>query len=106
MKKTMLVLFIFNFLFSGESIATYQVDGMMCALNCPKKVNESLNGIEGIKSCKVDFATKTATIVYDDEMIGPDKIKTAIIKGTYYKVKNLNDKERSKSFWNWLLGNN
>ena len=31
-----------GFLFSGESTATYRVDGMMCAMNCPQKVNNSL----------------------------------------------------------------
>ena len=58
---------VFGFLFSSESTVTYQVGGMMCAMNCPKRVNESLNDVDGIKSCKVDFETKTATVVYDDE---------------------------------------
>jgi copper chaperone CopZ len=67
-------------------------------------VNESLNGVKGIKSCKVDFETKTATVVYDDEIIDSYKIAKTIAKSTYYKVKNLNEKEKSDSFWNWLFG--
>ena len=97
---------IVGFLFSGESTATYRVDGMMCAMNCPQKVNNSLNGINGIKSCKVDFETKTATVVFDDEKINSDIIAKTIAKGTYYKVMDLNKKEKSGSFWDWLFGRN
>ena len=69
MKIMFLNLFILSHLFAGESTVTYQVDGMMCAKNCPKKVNESLNGIDGIKSCQVDFESNTATIIYDNEKL-------------------------------------
>ena len=95
---------VLGLLFSGESRATYHVDGMMCAMNCPKKVNESLNGLDGVKSFKVDFESKTATVVYDDEKIDADKIARTIAKGTYFKVKDLNKKEGSGSFWSWLFG--
>ena len=103
--KIILILSIsFGFLFSGESTATYRVDGMMCAINCPQKVNNSLDGVDGIKSCKVDFASKTATVIFDDEKIDSDIIAKTIAKGTYYKVMDLNKKEKSGSFWNWLFG--
>ena len=45
MKMILLALTTFGFLFSGESTATYRVEGMMCGVNCPQKVNNSLNGI-------------------------------------------------------------
>ena len=92
MKTILIVLTVFGFLFSGESTATYRVEGMMCAMNCPQKVNDSLNGVDGIKSCKVDFESKTAAIIYDDEKINADKIARTIARGTYFKVKNLNKK--------------
>ena len=104
MKMIALSITILVFLFAGESIATYRVDGMMCAMNCPKKINESLNGIEGIKSCKVDFNTKTAIVVFDAEKINSDKIAKTIADRTYYKVNDLNQKEESSSFWKWLFG--
>jgi copper chaperone CopZ len=106
MKTLFITLSTLGFLFSGESTATYKVDGMMCAMNCPKKVNNSLNGIDGIKSCKVDFESKTATVVFDDKKIDPDKIAKTISRGTYYKVMDINKKEKSRSFWNWLFGKN
>ena len=81
MKMILINIITLGLLFSGESTATYRVEGMMCAfLNCPKKINESLNGVDGIKFCKVDFQTKMATVVYDDEKTG--------------------------SFWKWLFGKN
>ena len=104
MKMIILCVMVLGLLFSGESIATYRVDGMMCAMNCPLKVNESLNGLDGVKSCKVDFESKTATVVYDNEKIDADKIAKTIAKGTYFKVKDLNEKEEFSSFWNWLFG--
>tara|TARA_B100001105_G_C21984063_1_gene270307 strand:- start:110 stop:430 length:321 start_codon:yes stop_codon:yes gene_type:complete len=104
MKMILLALTTFGFLFSGESTATYRVEGMMCGVNCPQKVNNALNGIDGIKSCKVDFESKTATVVFDDEKIDSDKIAKTISKGTYYKVMDLNKKEKSVSFWDWIFG--
>ena len=76
----------------------------MCGVNCPQKVNNALNGIDGIKSCKVDFESKTATVVFDNEKIDSDKIAKTISKATYYKVMDLNKKEKSVSFWDWIFG--
>ncbi len=95
---------VLGLLFSGESMANYRIDGMMCTINYPKKVNESLNELNGVISCKVDFESKTATIVYNDEKIDADKIASNITKGTNFKVKDLNKKEGPGSFWNWLFG--
>ena len=103
MKTILIALTTFGFLFSGESTATYRVEGMMCAMNCPQKVNDSLNDVDGIKSCKVDFESKMTTVVFDDKKIDSDKIAKTIARGTYYKVMDVNKKEKSKSFWDWLF---
>ena len=105
MKLTLLLAAGFGLLTAGESTAKYRVDGMMCSANCPMKVNQSLDGVEGIKSCKVDFEAKTATVIFDDEKIDREKIAKTIAKGTYYKVMDLSRKEaKSSSFWGWLFG--
>ena len=104
MKTILIALTAFGFLFSGESTATYRVEGMMCAMNCPQKINDSLNGVDGIKSCKVDFESKTATVIFDNKKIDSEKIAKTIAKGTYYKVMDLNKQEKSGSFWDWLFG--
>ena len=105
MKTIFITLSTLGLLFSGESTVTYSVDGMMCSKSCVRKVNDSLNGIGGIKSCKVDFKSKTATVIFDDEKIDSDKIAKTISEGTYFKVKDLDQKEKSTSFWDWLFGN-
>ena len=105
MNLPLLLAACFGFLTAGESTATYKVDGMMCSINCPMKVNQSLDGVEGIKSCKVDFDSKTATVIFNDEKIDREKIAKTIQKGTYYKVLDLSKQEKkSSSFWNWLFG--
>ena len=104
MKTILMILTACGLLFSGESTATYRVEGMMCAMNCPQKVNDSLNGMDGIKSCNVDFESKTAIVIFDDEKIDSDKIAKTIAKGTHYKVMDVNKKEMSRSFWDWLFG--
>ena len=104
MKTILIICATLGLLFSGESTVTYRVEGMMYARNCPQKVYDSLNDVDGIKSCKVDFESKTATVIFDNEKIDSDKIATTIAKGTYYKVMDVNKKEKSRSFWGWLFG--
>ena len=95
---------VLGLLFPDDAVANYRIDGMMCAMNCPKKINNSLNGLDGVKSCKVDFDSKTAAVVYDNEKIDADKIAKIIGKGTYFKVKDLNKQTGPDSFWSWLFG--
>ena len=93
MKTIFIALSILGFLFSGESTATYSVDGMMCSKSCVRKVNDSLNGVDGIKSCKVDFGSRTTTVVFNDEIINSDKIVKTITKKTSFKVKDVTRKK-------------
>ena len=82
----------------------YTVDGMMCSSNCPGKVNEALKGMDGIKSCNVDFETKTATVIYNDTVLDPKLIAETITKATYYKVEEKKVKQKSMSFWERVFG--
>ena len=102
MKTLFITLSTLGFLFSGELTATYSVDGMMCSKSCVRKVNDSLNGIDGIKSCKVDFESKITTVVYNDEIIDSDKIGKTIAEKTYYKVKDIT-RRKPTTWWGWLL---
>jgi copper chaperone CopZ len=99
MKKIILSVFTAGLLFGEDLTISYQIDGMMCSMNCPGKVNESLKGVEGIKSCIVDFETKTAIVVYNDDKISSDIIAKTISKATYYKVK-----EKNISLWEKIFG--
>ena len=46
----------------------------------------------------------STNFVYDNEKIDSDQIAKTITKGTYFKVKDLKEKEEPDSFWNWLFG--
>ena len=102
MKTLFITLSTLGFLFSGEITATYSVDGMMCSKSCVRKVNNSLDGIDGIKSCKVDFGSSTTMVVFDDEIIDSDKIAATITEKTYFKVKDITRKKPT-TWWGWLL---
>ncbi|KAG7402368.1 serine/threonine protein kinase Ran1 [Phytophthora boehmeriae] len=46
----------------GSRVVYLTINGMSCAKNCARKVQEALNGAEGVINAKVDFKTKRATI--------------------------------------------
>ena len=103
MKTIIIIIFSLGILFSNELTAIYYIDGMMCEQNCPHKVNESLKDIKGIKSCKVDFKSKTATITYDSNQINSNTISEIITNKTYYKIK---EKTKNQSFWSKIFRDN
>ena len=93
-----------GFLLAGEGVATYKVDGMMCAMNCPAKVVDSIKDMNGVKNCEVDFQNKTATVTFDDEKINSDKIAKKMADATYYKVTAMNkEKEKAGSWFSRLF---
>ena len=102
MKQIIFLLAYTGFLLAGEATAIYKVEGMMCNKNCPMKVKQSLEGVDGVKTCNVDFDSKTATVTYDDEKIDRKKISDTIAKGTYFKVTDA--KKKSWSLFGWLFG--
>ena len=102
MKQLICLLASIGFLLAGEATAIYKVEGMMCNKNCPMKVNQSLEGVNGVKTCNVDFDSKTATVTYDDDKIDSKKISDIIARGTYYKVTDA--KKKSLSLISWLFG--
>ena len=84
MKIIVIIFSALGFLFSGELATTYNIDGMMCRKSCIKKVNETLNIVDGVKAYQVDFESGTATIVYDDEIIENERTTKSISEKTYY----------------------
>ena len=75
MKKVIaLVLYLMVFTFASADIyasqdrkATFAVEKMTCA-TCPITVRKAMQRVDGVKHVKVDFDTKTATVLYDAEM--------------------------------------
>ncbi|WP_404935038.1 heavy-metal-associated domain-containing protein [Nitratireductor sp. L15S-10] len=48
----------------AEKTQTFAIENMSCA-SCPITVRLAMEGVAGVKSVKVDFEAKTATVVYD-----------------------------------------
>ena len=103
MKYLPLYIFTYGFLFASDSIGKFAINGMMCSTNCPKLVYQSLENIEGIKSCKVDYESKLVTIVFDSEQINSDEIIKTISRNTYFKISYLDKKNYFYSIWNWFF---
>ena len=100
MKNIFIFISFISFALSLETITTFKVDGMMCGVSCPKAVKKSLNNIDGIKNCEVDFNSKTTIITYENEKIDKQQIAAIISEKTYFKITEKNE----KTFWNWLFG--
>jgi len=61
------------------------ISGMTCA-SCAMTVEKALKKEEGIISANVNIATEKASVEYDSEKIGVDKIKE-VINNTGYAVE-------------------
>ncbi|MDR2222022.1 MAG: cation transporter [Flavobacteriaceae bacterium] len=71
--------------------ATFQIEGMTCAMGCAKMIEGKLSGLDGVKEAKVDFDSKTATVEFDDAKQNGESIKKTVekIAQGMYKVENL-----------------
>lgn len=63
--------------------ASIHIDGMVCEMGCAGTIEESMNSMNGIASCDIDFESKTALIKFDNTLTTKDKMVEAI--------QNLND---------------
>jgi len=71
--------------------ATFQVEGMSCAIGCAKVIEGKLAKMDGVKNAKVDFDSKTATLEFDDAKQNTESIKKMVeeIADGAYKVENM-----------------
>ena len=74
---------------------TMKVNGMQCAYSCAGKVTQIVQGIKGVKDVNVDFASGTATVVFEDENIDSDVIADVVSKKSSYKVE-VQENEKKK----------
>ena len=95
MKNLLLPILLFSFLFAEANKVNLKIDGMKCAYSCAGKVSEVVQNIKGVEECKVDFASGTAEVVYDDKKINSKKIVNFLNNETYYKA-SIQEKKDSK----------
>jgi periplasmic mercuric ion binding protein len=71
--------------------ASFEIDGMTCAIGCAKTIEKKLNETEGVKIATVDFDKKMGSVSYDVAIQSKEKlvkIIEAAADGTTYKVTN------------------
>ena len=62
--------------FTAERTVTFSVPGMYCA-SCPFIVEAAMAGVEGVQSVVTNSETRTALVVFDDEVATIEQIELA-----------------------------
>lgn len=71
--------------------ASFEIQGMTCAMGCAATIEKKLTETEGVKEAKVDFETKTATVAFDKTVNNQEtftQLVEAVADGKTYKVAN------------------
>ena len=71
--------------------ASFEIEGMTCAMGCAATIEKKLAETEGVKEAKVDFESKTATVAFDKTVNNQEsltKIVEGVADGKTYKVAN------------------
>nr|WP_297310120.1 heavy metal-associated domain-containing protein [uncultured Flavobacterium sp.] len=71
--------------------ASFEVEGMSCAVGCAKVIEGKLAKLNGVKSATVDFETKKANVEFDNGKQSIESIQETVEKigDGLYKVENM-----------------
>lgn len=80
--------------------ASFTIDGMHCEHGCAKGIEKKLAKLDGIKSAKVDFESKEATIEYDATVHTP-QVLADVVKSMddKYEVSNVKSSSDQSSLY-------
>lgn len=67
---------------AAEKTTTFAIKNMTCPL-CPVTVRKAMEHVPGVKTVKVDFGAKTATVVYNPAAASTGKIAKASTDAGY-----------------------
>ena len=94
MKKiTLILVALVSFAIAKDDKVNLKIAGMQCAYSCADKVTKVVENIKGVKDCEVDFASNTATVVFDDKKLDSKEIVDVLKKETSYKVEIQSEKK-------------
>jgi copper chaperone len=65
-----------------EKTVTISIEGMSCE-HCVRAVKGALEAQKGVKEAEVSLEGKSARVVYEEVLIGPDELKSAILEEGY-----------------------
>ena len=72
--------------------ATFQIEGMSCAVGCAKTIEKKLAEMNGVQKATVDFDKKEAVVEFDATIQTPEKLTQlveAVADGKTYKVSEM-----------------
>lgn len=71
--------------------ASFEIEGMSCAVGCAKVIEGKLAKLNGVKSATVDFETKKATVEFDNAQQSIESIEQTVEKigDGLYQVENM-----------------
>lgn len=61
---------------AAEQTVKFTVENMTCAL-CPVTVKRAMEGVDGVRTVDIDFAARSATVVFDPAATSADAIAAA-----------------------------
>jgi|TARA_B100001250_G_scaffold367817_1_gene350096 P-type Cu+ transporter len=94
MKKiTFIFVALVSFAIAKDDKVNLKIAGMQCAYSCSDKVTKVVENIKGVKDCEVDFASNTATVIFDDNKLDSKEIVDVLKKKTSYKVEIQSEKK-------------
>jgi len=67
--------------------ASIKIGGMHCA-SCAQRIEKALGALKGVRSANVNFATATATVEFEPQKTGTDKIEKEITELGYTPLHN------------------
>jgi copper chaperone CopZ len=80
-------------------MATFNIEGMTCAIGCAKTIQEKLASIDGVQNATVDFDKKFATVEFDATKQTPELLQKAVEEtgdGKTYVVSNMKSEPLKK----------
>ena len=73
-KKMFILVFVFALVAAEPVTKSFNVKGMMCGYGCVTTINNSVNSLEGVENCNVDFGSKLMTVTFENKLINESKI--------------------------------
>ncbi len=71
---------------SKQTKAQFAIENMTCA-TCPISVRTAIKRVDGVKSVKIDFATKVATVTFDPSLTNAQSVADASTNVGYPATK-------------------
>ena len=94
MKKiTLILVALVSFAIAKDDKVNLKIAGMQCSYSCADKVTKVVKNIKGVKDCEVDFASSTATVVFDNKKLDSKEIVDVLKKKTFYKAEIQSEKK-------------